>query len=78
MGTKRKPGRPRKNSVLLKSESLLVRLEPDEKRAFSDAARLSGLDVSAWVRDRLRQVARKELEGADQPVAFLAKFQRNA
>jgi hypothetical protein len=50
-----------------------MRLEPSEKQAFREAAELAGLDLSAWIRERLRAASRKELEGADRPVAFLIK-----
>jgi hypothetical protein len=54
-----------------KSDYLEVRLGPAEKQGFRAAAELSGLAVSAWVRERLRQVARKELESAGQAVPFI-------
>jgi hypothetical protein len=55
----------------VRSESLLVRLERSEKQAFRQAAELSGVELSAWVRERLRSSARRELIEAGQPVAFL-------
>jgi uncharacterized protein (DUF1778 family) len=67
-----KRGRPPKGPDRIKSEYLDMRLEVSEKQAFRDAADLAGLDLSAWVRERLRTSARKELEGAGRPVAFLA------
>jgi hypothetical protein len=70
--TNGKRGRPKKG-VRLKADYLDIRLEATEKQAFRDAADLAGLDLSAWVRERLRTLARKELEAANQPVAFLAK-----
>jgi uncharacterized protein (DUF1778 family) len=54
-----------------KDEYLELRLDAAEKQAFKDAAALLGMSVSVWVRDRLRRVARKELEDAERPVAFL-------
>jgi predicted HicB family RNase H-like nuclease len=51
---------------------LQVRVADAEKQAFEEAASLSGLALSAWVRERLRLVAAKELETAGRPVAFLA------
>jgi len=48
-----------------------MRLEPVEKEAFRAAAELAGLDLSAWIRERLRGLARKELEGAGKTVPFL-------
>jgi len=67
-----KPGRPYKGSAKT-TDYLEVRLETSEKRAFRDAAELAGLPLSAWVRERLRKIARKELEEAGRSVAFLAK-----
>lgn len=55
----------------LKDDSLLVRLEPGEKEAFRDAGELAGIPLSAWVRERLRRVARVELEEAGRRIAFL-------
>jgi len=66
-------GRPKKDPARAKGDYLDIRLEVSEKRAFRDAAELAGLDLSAWVRERLRSVARKELEGAGLAVAFLNK-----
>lgn len=69
----RQRGRPKKDPARAKVEYLEIRLEASEKQAFRDAAELAGLDLSAWVRERLRVVARKELEGAGMVVAFLNK-----
>ena len=69
MGKKRADGR--KPSSGKKSEHLLIRLSPDEKRAFSDSADLAGLPLSGWVRERLRWAATKELQGANRQVSFL-------
>jgi hypothetical protein len=64
-------GRPKKSSEAVKSESILLRMAKLEKQGFTDAARLAGLDLSAWIRERLRIMARQELEKAGQSVAFL-------
>jgi len=71
-------GRPRKSSDRRKEEYLDIRLEAAEKQAFRDAADLAGLDLSAWVRVRLRSAAQKELKGANMPVAFLARVPSTA
>jgi uncharacterized protein (DUF1778 family) len=71
MDTKARRGRPPKQANQRKADYLDIRLEPAEKQAFKDAAALSGLDLSAWVRERLRSAARKELDSAAMPVAFL-------
>lgn len=60
-----------KDSEVGKSEYLEIRLGAAEKQAFKDAADLAGLGVSAWVRERLRRIAAKELQDASRPVAFL-------
>jgi hypothetical protein len=71
----KKKGRPPKGPEKTKAEFLQVRVELAEKETLSAAAELSGLDLSAWVRERLRLVAKKELEASGSPVPFLAKRQ---
>lgn len=73
MRNKTKRGRPPKGQDRVKADYLDIRLASSEKATFKDAAELAGLDLSAWVRERLRAAARKELEEAGLPVAFLAK-----
>jgi hypothetical protein len=70
---KKRRGRPPKGSDGIKSVHLDMRLEQSEKEAFRAAAKLAGLDLSAWIRERLRRLARAELEKAGQSVAFLPK-----
>lgn len=53
-----------------KSDVLRLRLEPAEKAAFQDAADISGLSLSAWIRERLRKDAALELEAAGHRIAF--------
>jgi uncharacterized protein (DUF1778 family) len=48
-----------------------LRLQPDEKQAFEQAAELAGVPLSAWIRERLRKAARRELEDANRPIPFL-------
>ena len=74
---KKRLGRPPLGSDRVKAEYLDIRLESAEKRAFKDAADLAGLPLSTWVRERLRSVARKELEDSDLPVAFVARKGQN-
>lgn len=73
METKKRRGRPPKGSGEAKTIRLDMRLNEAEKEGFRAAAELSGLDLSAWIRERLRQVAWKELERAGKPVPFLSK-----
>ena len=56
---------------MIKSESLKLRIGPEEKQAFQDAADLAGVALSVWIRERLRMVARSELEEAGRQIAFL-------
>ena len=61
----------RNGSGKRRDELLQVRVASTEKKAFDDAAELSGLALSAWVRERLRTIATRELEAASRPIAFL-------
>lgn len=70
----KRPGRPKK--VQLLGEYLEIRVQNTEKRAFRDAASLAGIPLAAWVRERLRQVAIRELEAAALPIAFLGLPER--
>jgi uncharacterized protein (DUF1778 family) len=68
-----KQKRQRKKSVNgVKEEYLELRLYAAEKQAFKDAADLVGQALSVWVRERLRRAAKRELEEAKRPVAFIA------
>jgi hypothetical protein len=64
---------PQKRRGSRKADYMQLRLAPDEKRAFNDAADIAGVSLSTWVRERLRRVARRELEEANHPIAFLNK-----
>lgn len=68
---KTRRGRPPKGSDKIKSIRLDMRLQEAEKEGFRLAAELSGLELSAWIRERLRRVARAELEEAGKRVPFL-------
>jgi uncharacterized protein (DUF1778 family) len=54
-----------------KTDTLKLRLSSEEKEAFQDAAKLSGIALSAWIRERLRRTATRELEDAGREIAFL-------
>jgi uncharacterized protein (DUF1778 family) len=54
-----------------KSEFIKIRLDPEEKQAFQEAADFAGVSLSAWMRERLRRSARIELEDAGQQIPFL-------
>jgi hypothetical protein len=68
---KKRPGRPPKGSADKKSESLLLRLSPGEKAGFGEAADVAGVPLTVWIRERLRQVATRELGEAGRPVVFM-------
>ncbi|QVL33222.1 DUF1778 domain-containing protein [Telmatocola sphagniphila] len=54
-----------------RAEVLQVRLTPEEKETFVSAAEVSGVELSAWVREKLRKAAIKELEEIGRPIPFL-------
>jgi hypothetical protein len=56
---------------MAKTATYKIRLTGPEKTAFQDAAELSGISLAAWIRDRLRRVATRELEDAAREIAFL-------
>ena len=68
---KTRRGRPCKGSDKIKGIRLDMRLEVAEKEGFRAAAELSGLDLSAWIRERLRCTAKDELVEAGREVPFL-------
>lgn len=55
----------------MKNEIVKIRVTKAEKQAFEKAAQLSGNPLSAWVRERLRRAATRELGEAGQQIAFL-------
>lgn len=69
-----KRGRPKKEKEDKKLEVLFFRLNPEEKQAFKDAANVSGIPLSAWVRERLRQAAIKDLDAVGHPISFFKKI----
>jgi hypothetical protein len=57
----------------MKTEGIEIRVNPDEKLAFKQAAELAGISLSSWVRERLRLMAIRELEGAGRSIPFVAR-----
>lgn len=55
----------------MKTESIEIRVQADEKAAFKGAADLAGIPLSAWIRERLRLASIRELEGAGLSVPFV-------
>ena len=68
---KKKTGRPKKPALKRKGSYLQVRVTEGESATYDLAAEVAGLDKSAWVRERLRAIVRKELESAGMEVPFL-------
>lgn len=60
----------------MKTMTLQIRLQPDEKEAFEKAAELAGIALSAWVRERLRRAAIRDLSEAGLQIAFLQNANR--
>jgi len=54
-----------------KTENIKIRLEPKEKEAFTQAAKIAGIPVSNWVRERLRLAATQELTSARKHIPFI-------
>jgi hypothetical protein len=57
----------------MKTTTIQIRLQPEEKEAFEKASELSGIALSAWVRERLRSAAIRELEGAGMAIPFVPR-----
>lgn len=57
--------RPPKPQGQARDKLLQVRVKQREYASFKEAAEESGLDLSAWVRERLLQAARQEMR--DRP-----------
>jgi len=56
---------------MVKTESIRIRLDIEEKEAFQRASELSGLSLSTWIRERLRRAARIDLEDAGEKINFI-------
>ncbi len=61
-----------------KDTQVLIKLSETEKEGFKRAAEISGIGFSAWARERLRNSAIKELQGAGEKVVFLTPVKLNA
>lgn len=55
----------------MKTDLMQLRLNPEEKETFQQAADLAGIGLSSWVRERLRWAATRELENAGRSIPFL-------
>ena len=68
----KKWGRPLGSTGKAKGKLLQVRVDELEQLGFAKAAELAGIGLSAWARERLRIVCRRELEQNGQQVPFLS------
>ena len=57
-----------------KSEALLIRLTPQEKKGFQLSADIAGISLSSWIRERLRLAAIRELEQAHKKIPFIPEI----
>jgi uncharacterized protein (DUF1778 family) len=55
-----------------KSFPLNVRVSDEEKAAFDRAAKIAGISLSSWVRERLRAASLRELDVVGELAPFLA------
>lgn len=62
----KKRGAPAKLTAEVKGRHVQVRMDETEREAFGQAAHLSGLTLSAWIRTRLRDAVKKEM-GSKSP-----------
>jgi predicted HicB family RNase H-like nuclease len=53
--------RPKKESDEARSKLMQVRLQVKEYREFKDAAEAAGMELSVWVRAKLRDAARRDV-----------------
>ena len=58
-----------------KSKTIQIRVTPAEKVGLGKAAEIAGISLSAWIRERLRFAAIRELEAADKKVPFIKPIQ---
>lgn len=57
-----------------KSQTVQIRVTEAERIGFRQAAKLAGIPLSSWVRERLRVSAIRELEHAGQRVPFIEQI----
>ena len=66
-------GAPRKSAAHAKNALIQIRVNDAEKQSFALAAELDGKKTSEWIRDRLRKLAREELQAEGADVPFLSR-----
>lgn len=66
--------RATENSTVDRDELLKVRVSKKEKQGFAEAAKVAGIPLSAWARERLRRAAVMQLEEANMDVPFIDRL----
>jgi uncharacterized protein (DUF1778 family) len=61
-----------------KDQVVIIRLSAAEKAAFREAAELSGIGLSSWIRERLRRTAGRELDEYGRTVPFIEAARNRA
>ena len=59
---KKRMGRPPLKPKEAKSEVFQIRLKLEERAAYEEAAKRSGLKLSEWIRNHLNRAAKRESE----------------
>jgi hypothetical protein len=62
----------------VKEDVIKVRVGTAEKQAFQEAADIAGIGMSAWIRERLRRAAIRELEEMARPIPLFSSPSANA
>jgi uncharacterized protein (DUF1778 family) len=55
----------------MKTQPIQIRVSPNEKAAFNEAAKVAGVSLSSWIRSCLRKAAIRDLEEIGKQAAFL-------
>jgi uncharacterized protein (DUF1778 family) len=55
----------------MKTQPIQIRVSPNEKVAFNEAAKIAGISLSSWIRACLRKAAIRDLEEVGRQAAFL-------
>jgi uncharacterized protein (DUF1778 family) len=55
-----------------KAVALNFRISSEEKAAFDRAAKIAGISLSSWIRERLRAASLRELDVVGELAPFLA------
>jgi hypothetical protein len=70
-GMAKMPKKRRKPAGTANDTYFQFRLSTVEKQAFTDAATADSRTLAGWIKDRLRRIAREELQRAGRPDPFL-------